>query len=166
MSDPIAARLALLPKLSKTDLHDFWKELFQKAPPPQLRKDLMIPILVIGCRSRAWRCSAPMRDGDCPRLHALSKPMVMPKLFLRQVSKLEPASCDSGGARYISFRLRKEHRKANGLDESYVRRIVSYAFLAPDIVHAILTPAVFPLRRIKRLKLTFFGISSSSLQNP
>jgi Protein of unknown function (DUF2924) len=45
MSDPIAARLASLPKLSKTDLHDLWKDLFQKSPPPRLRKDLMIPIL-------------------------------------------------------------------------------------------------------------------------
>src|SRR5580704_17351689 len=45
MSDPIASRLTSLPKLSKTDLHDLWKDLFQKAPPRQLRKDLMIPIL-------------------------------------------------------------------------------------------------------------------------
>lgn len=40
-----AARLALLPKLSKTDLHNLWQELFQKQPPETLRRDLLIPIL-------------------------------------------------------------------------------------------------------------------------
>jgi hypothetical protein len=45
MNDPIAARLALLHKLTKADLHNLWKELFQKAQPARLRRDLMIPIL-------------------------------------------------------------------------------------------------------------------------
>ncbi len=40
-----AARLALLPKLSKTDLHNLWQELFQKQPPETLRRNLLIPIL-------------------------------------------------------------------------------------------------------------------------
>ncbi len=39
------ARLALLPKLGKTDLHNLWRELFQEQPPEKLRRDLLIPIL-------------------------------------------------------------------------------------------------------------------------
>jgi hypothetical protein len=45
MPDSIATRLASLPNFSKTDLHNLWKDLFQKQPPPKLRKDLMVPIL-------------------------------------------------------------------------------------------------------------------------
>jgi len=45
MPDSIAARLALLPELSKTDLHGLWKELFQNQPPSKLKKDLMVRIL-------------------------------------------------------------------------------------------------------------------------
>ena len=40
-----AARLDLLPKLGKTDLHNLWRELFQTQPPEKLRRDLLIPIL-------------------------------------------------------------------------------------------------------------------------
>lgn len=45
MPDSIAARLALLPTLSKTDLHCLWRELFHNQPPGKLRRDLMVPIL-------------------------------------------------------------------------------------------------------------------------
>ena len=45
MPDPIAQRLADLPKLSKTELRDGWRQLFNEPPPPQLRRRLMIPIL-------------------------------------------------------------------------------------------------------------------------
>jgi hypothetical protein len=45
MPDSIAARLASLPKINKTDLRSLWKELFQNQPPQELRRNLMIPIL-------------------------------------------------------------------------------------------------------------------------
>jgi hypothetical protein len=45
MPDPIAQRLADLPKLNKTALRELWKQLFHAPPPPQLRRHLMIPIL-------------------------------------------------------------------------------------------------------------------------
>ena len=45
MPDPIAQRLATLPRLSKTSLRELWQQLFNAPPPPQLRRRLMIPIL-------------------------------------------------------------------------------------------------------------------------
>jgi hypothetical protein len=40
MPDPIAQRLADLPKLSKTALRELWKQLFHALSPPQLRRHL------------------------------------------------------------------------------------------------------------------------------
>jgi hypothetical protein len=45
MPDPIAQRLAELPKLNKTALRELWKQLFNVSASPQLRRRLMIPIL-------------------------------------------------------------------------------------------------------------------------
>ena len=45
MDNPIRARLAELPDLSKTRLHDMWNELFHHDPPVRLRRDVMISIL-------------------------------------------------------------------------------------------------------------------------
>jgi hypothetical protein len=45
MLRPIESRLAELTQLSRTALCDLWKEHFDTSPPPQLRRDLMIPIL-------------------------------------------------------------------------------------------------------------------------
>jgi Protein of unknown function (DUF2924) len=45
MPDPIAQRLAELPKLSKTALRDLWKQLFNTPPPSKMRRHLLVPIL-------------------------------------------------------------------------------------------------------------------------
>src|SRR5437868_4244810 len=45
MPGSIGARLAGLPELSRAELCDLWKELFNASPDPKLRRDLMIPIL-------------------------------------------------------------------------------------------------------------------------
>jgi hypothetical protein len=54
MPDPIAKRLAALPKLSKPSLCDLWKQLFEASPPAKLRRDLMIPILGYRLQEKAF----------------------------------------------------------------------------------------------------------------
>ena len=44
MPDPIAKRLAALPKLSNAALSNLWGQLF-RSPPPRLRRELMLCIL-------------------------------------------------------------------------------------------------------------------------
>lgn len=53
MPDPITQRLGTLPGLSKTALLDLWRELFNVSPPPQLRRQLMIPILAYRLQEQA-----------------------------------------------------------------------------------------------------------------
>jgi len=45
MADPIAQRLAELPKLEKAALRELWKDLFNVSASPRMRRHLMIPIL-------------------------------------------------------------------------------------------------------------------------
>jgi Protein of unknown function (DUF2924) len=54
MPDPIAKRLAALPELSKAALRELWKQLFDVVPSPQLRRDLMIPILAFRLQEQAF----------------------------------------------------------------------------------------------------------------
>jgi hypothetical protein len=54
MPDPIAQRLADLPKLSKTALRELWKQLFHAPSPPQLRRHLMVKILAYRLQEQAF----------------------------------------------------------------------------------------------------------------
>jgi hypothetical protein len=54
MPDPIAQRLVDLPTLSRVDLFDLWKQLFNASPSPKLRRDLMIPILAFRLQEQAF----------------------------------------------------------------------------------------------------------------
>ncbi len=69
MPDPIATRVAALPELGKAALCDLWKQLFDAAPPPKLRKGLMIPILAFRLQEQAFG-SLSLRTRD--RLRHLS----------------------------------------------------------------------------------------------
>lgn len=53
MPDLVQQQLESLPKLSKADLCDLWQKLFD-GPPPELRKDLMIPILGYRLQEQAY----------------------------------------------------------------------------------------------------------------
>jgi hypothetical protein len=54
MPDLIDQRLTSLPSLSKTALRELWKEIFDAAPPPRLRRHLMIPILAYRLQEQAF----------------------------------------------------------------------------------------------------------------
>ena len=68
MPDPIAKSLAALPKLSKADLRDLWKKMFNAAPSPQLRRDLMIPILAHKTQEQAFGSLSPRSRGRLRQL--------------------------------------------------------------------------------------------------
>lgn len=59
MPDSIAARLASLPTLNKTELRSLWKELFQNQPPLELRRNLMVPILGYRLQELSLRSLTP-----------------------------------------------------------------------------------------------------------
>jgi hypothetical protein len=59
MPDSIAERLAALPQLSKVALCTLWKQLFKTAPPCQIRKDLMLPILAYRIQEDAFGSLSP-----------------------------------------------------------------------------------------------------------
>jgi len=70
MPDSIAKRLAALSALTKPALCDMWKQLFSSAPPPKLRRDLMIPILAHRIQEQAF---GSLRAGARGRLRQLSR---------------------------------------------------------------------------------------------
>ena len=70
MPEPIEKRLAALPQLSKAALHDLWKQSFQSAPPTQLRRDLMIPILAYRIQEQVF---GPLSARAQERLRQLSQ---------------------------------------------------------------------------------------------
>jgi len=54
MDAELADRIAKLPTLSKTQLLPIWAENFKTSPPPNLRKDLMVPILAYRMQEREY----------------------------------------------------------------------------------------------------------------
>jgi len=54
MPNPSARRLAAVSELDRPALHNLWKELFGSSPPPQLRRDLMFPILAHRLQEQAF----------------------------------------------------------------------------------------------------------------
>jgi Protein of unknown function (DUF2924) len=54
MPDRVDHRLAALPTMSKAAICDLWKQFFGSAPPTQLRRDLMIPILAYRIQEQAF----------------------------------------------------------------------------------------------------------------
>jgi len=58
MPDLVQQQLESLPKLSKADLCDLWQKSFN-GPPPELRKDLMIPILGYRLQEQAYGALKP-----------------------------------------------------------------------------------------------------------
>lgn len=70
MPDPVSQQLDSLPQLSKASLYTLWKQLFKTAPPPQLRRDLMIPILGYRIQERAF---GSLRADSRRRLRQLAR---------------------------------------------------------------------------------------------
>jgi hypothetical protein len=52
--DRLSEQIATLPSLNKTQLLAIWAENFSKDPPPNLRKELMVPILAYRMQEREF----------------------------------------------------------------------------------------------------------------
>jgi Protein of unknown function (DUF2924) len=52
--DRLSEQIATLPSLSKAQLLAIWAENFSKDPPPNLRKELMVPILAYRIQEREF----------------------------------------------------------------------------------------------------------------
>ena len=54
MQEKLSAQIATLPSLNKAQLLAIWAENFSKDPPPNLRKELMVPILAYRMQEREF----------------------------------------------------------------------------------------------------------------
>src|SRR5271167_634621 len=59
MSDSLATQLDSLPSMNKDALSALWSQLFQSAPPHQLRRQLMVRILAYKIQEQAFRGLSP-----------------------------------------------------------------------------------------------------------
>ena len=69
MQGSISKRLSALPRLTRSQLWELWKELFGQNPPSQLRRDLMIPILAYRIQEQAF---GSLKAGTRNRLRQLA----------------------------------------------------------------------------------------------
>jgi Protein of unknown function (DUF2924) len=65
-----AKRLASLPGLSGTALGELWRQLFQKEPPPQIRKDLQVRIVAYRLQEHEF---GGLSEASCRRLRELAR---------------------------------------------------------------------------------------------
>src|SRR5579862_2319127 len=65
-----AKRLASLPGLSCTALSELWRQLFQKEPPPQIRKDLLVRIIAYRLQEEEF---GDLSEASCRRLRELAR---------------------------------------------------------------------------------------------
>ena len=65
----ISQRLVSLPNLSKLALCELWQQLFKKAPPPLIRKDLMLRVVAHRLQEQE---SGGLSDASCRRLRQLA----------------------------------------------------------------------------------------------
>jgi DUF2924 family protein len=70
MSDSSTTQnVASLPKLTKPDLCDVWRQLFKKEPPPEIRKDLMLRMVAHRLQEQEF---GELSDASCRRLRQLA----------------------------------------------------------------------------------------------
>lgn len=90
MPDPISERLASLARFNKTELRELWRQLLQAVPPPQMRRDLMIPILGYLIQGQAF---GSLSANSCMRLRQLAQAFeTNPNARIPSVSGIKPGT--------------------------------------------------------------------------
>jgi hypothetical protein len=89
VNDPISAQIATLPAMKKAELLSIWATNFSRAPPPTLRKDLMVPILAYRIQEREY---GGLANTTRKRLREIAKSLPPGKL----AQKTGPSSPDEG----------------------------------------------------------------------
>ena len=71
MYDRLSEQIATLPSLNKGQLLVIWAENFSKDPPPNLRKELMVPILAYRMQEREFGGLSHGRSTSTPGSRSL-----------------------------------------------------------------------------------------------
>ena len=93
MQDRLSEQIATLPSLNKAQLLAVWAENFSKDPPPNLRKELMVPILAYRMQEREF---GGLSHGARRRLREVAA-----SLNTRKPSQERPDSAPDTGTRLL-----------------------------------------------------------------
>src|ERR1035437_10797776 len=86
MDKNLVYRISALPALNKAQLLLLWRENFSKAPPPKLRKELMVPILAYRIQEKEY---GGLSHSARKRLREIAKSIASEK---RPKEELQPGS--------------------------------------------------------------------------
>jgi hypothetical protein len=71
VQEKLSEQIATLPSLNKAQLLAIWAENFNKDPPPNLRKELMVPLLAYRMQEREFGGLSTPLGVDCGKLQFL-----------------------------------------------------------------------------------------------
>jgi len=94
----LAVQLDSLPRMGKDPLCALWRQLFQTAPPQQLRRQLMVRILAYSIQERAFRALSPGASQRLRQWHGRWRRIPARRSPLRPASSRALASSASGEA--------------------------------------------------------------------
>jgi len=83
MDKDLTHRISALPALNKTQLLLLWRENFSKAPPPKLRKELMVPILAYRIQEKEY---GGLSHSARKRLREIAKSIASEKRPQKEIS--------------------------------------------------------------------------------
>ena len=88
MAADIAAQVAQLPTLSRQQLLEMWQKLYQRAAPPGIRRELLIPFLAYRIQENAYGGLKPSTRSELRRIaRDLENSAGSPKITIRHKLK-------------------------------------------------------------------------------
>jgi hypothetical protein len=121
MHDRLSEQIATLPSLYKTQLLAIWAENFSKDPPPNLRKELMVPILAYRMQEREF---GGLSHGARRRLREVAA-----SLNTEKPSQEQPDSAPQTGTRLLRT-WRGELHEVIATGNGYLYRGQTYSSLS------------------------------------
>jgi hypothetical protein len=119
--DRLSEQIATLPSLNKAQLLAVWAENFSKDPPPNLRKELMVPILAYRMQEREF---GGLSHGARRRLREVAAP-----LNTEKPSQERSDSAPQTGARLLRM-WREETHEVIATGNGYLYRGHTYSSLS------------------------------------
>ena len=121
MHDRLSERIAALPSLNKTQLLVIWAENFSKDPPPNLRKELMVPILAYRIQEKEF---GGLSHSARRRLREIAD-----SLITKKPSQERPDSDPQNGTRLLRM-WRGEMHEVLATGNGYLYRGETYSSLS------------------------------------
>jgi hypothetical protein len=121
VQDKLSKQIAALPTLNKTQLLVIWAENFSKDPPPNLRKELMVPILAYRMQEREF---GGLSHGARRRLREIAA-----SLNTEKPSQERPDSAPQTGTRLLRI-WRGEMHEVIATGSGYQYRGQTYSSLS------------------------------------